>query len=280
MHGATVAKFTPPTLKSGTKILIAPEMAMRLLEHNSLNRPLSQAHVERIASQILHGKWRFNGDTIKIAEGGDILDGQHRLWAIIEAKAPVETMVVTGISPDAFATIDTIRKPRSLGDTVALSGNARHRSTIGAALAWFIRWQTHTLETYKAPKNKIENSDVERALVKNPGIVRAAERAHMLRSIANTSIMTFLFYIVANQDEALAERMMATLADPAGVGLSDPFFKLRTYFISDHHKRKEALTTIAVAIKAINAASKNQRVNVLSWKQQGNAPEAFPTLDI
>lgn len=274
---ATVAKL-PVKIESGACVRVTPEMAVRLLEANQLNRPMADSHANRIAGQILEGKWRFNGDTIKISETGDVLDGQHRLWAIINSKTPVDTIIVSGIKRDAFATIDTIRKPRSLGDTVALSGNARYRNVIGGALAWLIRWQGGFLETYKAPKNRVENSDIEIALAENAGIVRAVERAMSVRSVANPSLMAFLFYVVTNRNEALGERMMATLADPAGVGVNDPFFRLRHYFIADHHKKKDALMSIAVTIKAINAAASGKKVQVLNWRHQGKSPETFPVL--
>lgn len=276
---ASVTKL-PLKVESGTRVRVTPEMAMRLLEANTLNRPLATGHAERIAAQITSGKWRFNGDTIKIADTGDVLDGQHRLWAIIESKIAVDTIIVYGIERDAFATIDTIRKPRSLGDTVALTGNVRYRNVIGGALAWLVRWQRGCLENYKAPKHKIENSDIESALIDNHGIIRAVERAMPVRSVANPALMGFLFYVVANRNEELAERMMGTLVDPSGVGVNDPFFRLRHYFITDHHKKKEALMSIAITIKAINAAAAGKKVQVLAWKHQGKSPEAFPVLDL
>lgn len=275
-----VPKALPKASTEPRRVLLTPEMAGELLEANQHNRPLSDAHVNRIAAQIASGRWRFNGDTIKIAEGGDVLDGQHRLWAIIEAKTPVETILIHGIAREAFATIDTIRKSRSLGDTVALSGTTRHRSMIGAALAWLIRWQRHTLENYKAPQNRVENSDVERALLDNPGIIPAVERAAKLRAVANPALIAFLYYLVVNRNAELADRMFETLKDPAGVGINDPFFRLRGYFTADHHKRKEPLVTIAIAIKAINAAAVNSRVHNLHWRQQGRTPEEFPTLKV
>lgn len=265
-------------IKSGSRISVTPEIAMRLLEANKLNRPLSGGHAERIARQIVNGDWKFNGDTIKITDDGDVLDGQHRLWAIIEAKTAVDTMIVGGIEREAFATIDTIRKPRSLGDTVALGNVSRHRASIGGALAWLLRWQRGVIESYKMPANRIENSDVAAALSDNPGIVRAVEAAAKIRSVANPAIMGFLYYIVANRREDLAERMMATLTDPAGVGVNDPFFRLRHYFIGDHLKRKDPLISIAVTIKAVNAAHKGAKVQVLNWRHQGKSPEEFPNL--
>ena len=260
-------------------VMLTPEMAVQMLEHNTLNRPLSDHHVQRIARQIALDKWRFNGDTIKIADTGDVLDGQHRLWAVIESKKTVETIIVRGIAREAFATIDTLRKPRSGSDTLALSGATRYRNVTASALSWLIRWQRNILEDYRAPQNKIENSDIEEAFAAHPGIGRAVERAMALRRLANSGIMGFLYYVLTNRDPVLAIRMMNTLENPANVSINDPFFRLRAYFTADHHKSKDPLETIALAIKAANAASKGRKLEVLAWRRQGKTPEAFPTLD-
>src|SRR5580692_2847485 len=113
MHGRE-----PKTDIQFQKIMLTPEMAVQFLEHNTLNRPLSDQHVKRLVGQIIGGKWKFNGDTIKISKGGGILDGQHRLWAVVESKVSIETGLVMGIEKDAFATIDTLRKPRSGADVL------------------------------------------------------------------------------------------------------------------------------------------------------------------
>lgn len=281
MHGATVTKLQRKPTANGPEIVsLTPELATSLLEHNKLNRPLNDQHVQRIARQILDGKWKFNGDTIKVADTGDVLDGQHRLWAVIEAKKPVETILVHGIQRDAFATIDTLRKPRSGADVLALNGASRHRNFAAAALQWLIRWQRNCLEDYKAPHNRIENSDIELSFTHNPGIIRAVERAAGLRSLANPSIMGFFYYALTNRNAELAERMMVTLESPAGVGVEDPFFRLRAYFLARDQKVKQPLVTIALAIKAANAAHRNQRIKVLSWKNQGKTPEPFPVLEV
>lgn len=270
----------PSKVKEAPKIVrITPEDAVAMLEMNDSNRPLNDQHVKRIARQIADGKWKFNGDTIKIAVTNDILDGQHRLWAIIEAKTAVETIVVRGIEADAFATIDTLRKPRSGSDVLALLGASRQRSTISVALQWLTRWQRKCLETYRAPQNRIENSDIEQAYRDNPGIVRAAEAATRLRGLANPGIIAFFYFVLTNRNPDLAERMLHTLENPAGVGINDPFFRLRSYFTSDK-ARKDPLTTIVYMIKAANAAYENKEVKALSWRNQGSFAEPMPTLNV
>lgn len=262
------------------KILLTPEMATRYLEYNTLNRPLNELHVKRIAHQIISGKWRFNGDTIKFSTKKDVLDGQHRLWAVVEANIPVETLIVEGIEADAFATIDTLRKPRSGSDILALKGATRHRAYTSAALQWLIRWQRKVVEDYRSPVNRIENSDIELMYDNNPGVERAVDRVVRLRGLANPSIVGFFYYILANRSPELAERMVHTLENPAGISMNDPFFRLRMYFTSEAMKKKDPVVSIALMIKAANACYYNKEVKSLSWRNQGSAPEPFPKLEV
>lgn len=262
--------------------IINPEDATALLEHNTLNRPLRDQHVRRIAGQIINGKWKFNGDTIKISKDGDVLDGQHRLWAVIEAKKPIETIVVYGIEREAFATIDTMRAVRTGGDVLALNGAARYRNVMASALTWLLRWQRKCIPDHRDPQHKVENSDIEQAYTNNPGIVRAVERCAGLRGLCNPSLVSFLYYVIANRNPDLAERMVTTLENPAGIGINDPFFRLRSYFTgeSSRSKRANATITIALMIKAANAAYANREIRSLAWRNQGDTPEDFPKLEI
>jgi hypothetical protein len=252
------------------------------LEHNKLNRPLNDPHVQRIARQIVAGKWKFNGDTIKISATDDVLDGQHRLWAIIEAKKAVETVIVYGIDRAAFATIDTLRRPRSGADVLSLCGIELNKVIVATALQWLVRWQRNCLPTYKAPSNRVENSDIEDAFAAHPEIVQAVDRVRSLREIANRGMLAFFYYVLANRDPALAERMVDTLADPTAVGVNDPFFRLRGHLIAEKDRgsrRKDPLISIALAIKAANAAHAKKTIQLLHWRNQGKGAEAFPTFD-
>lgn len=255
---------------------MTPEMAVEFLEANQNNRPLNHQHVDRIANQITSGKWKFNGDTIKLATNRDILDGQHRLWAIVEAKQAVETAVVYDIDPEAFSTIDTLRKPRSGADVLAMHGVTHHRVVISTALQWLTRWQRKCLENFRAPANRIENSDVEQAFRDNPGINRAAERATKVRGLTSVGLIAFFYFILTNRNPDLAERMMHTLENPAGVSVNDPFFRLRAYLTQNQHK--DPLMTIALMIKAANAAHEGREMRMLNWRSQGSNAEPFPKL--
>jgi hypothetical protein len=261
------------------RVKITPERAMALLEHNTWNRPLSQPHVQRLVRQILAGKWKYNGDTLKVATNGDVLDGQHRLWAVVESKTAIDTMIVYDVEPEAFATVDTLRKPRSGADVLSLHGATIHRKTLSAALAWLLRWQRGVVLDYMAPLNRIENSDIEEAYALHPEMIRAAERGAKLRGIVSPALITFVYYVFSSFNSEIADRMMNTLEDPSGVGLSDPFFRLRAHLIGNR-TNKDPILVVALAIKAANAAYKGETVPSLAWRRSGRHAEAFPELNI
>lgn len=265
-------------ISSLERVILTPDMAAKLLDHNTMNRPLRQPHVNRIASQIAKGQWKFNGDTIKISKSGDVLDGQHRLWAIMEAKQDVETIIVRGIEKDAFATMDAVRQVRTGADTIARLGHPSHRNEISTALTWLLRWQRGVIETFRDPRNRIENSDIEQAFDLHPLIVRAVERCNRFRGVCNVGILSFAYYVMTNRNSEIAERMIDTLENPTAIGIDDPFFRLRAYFVEDRGRKKDALTVIACIFKAANAAAVNKPVGVLKWSNQGSHPEGFPLL--
>lgn len=275
------SKVIPMTKRKLEIVTLTPDAAKSLLEGNQLNRPLNQNHVDRIARQIRTGKWKFNGDTIKIADSGDVLDGQHRLWAIFEAGMPVETIVVHGVPRDAFSTVDTLRRPRNGADILSLNGVAGPRSIAAAALTWLIRWQKSAIVNYRDPKNKVENSDIEEAYAHHPGIVEAVIRAKQSAGkIYPPSVLGFVYYILANRNQDIADRFLDTLENPSGASIRDPFFRLRANLLDIKHARRDAVTVIAWCIKAANASKAGEKLERLKWANSGQFKEEFPKLKV
>ena len=111
---------------------IDPNKARVYLEGNDNNRPLSAKHVEYLAGEIRNDRWQMNGETIKF-NGSRLLDGQHRLHAIIKAGRPITTVVARGLDSETFHTIDSGKK-RSAADTLSVAGE-RSSTRIAAALS-------------------------------------------------------------------------------------------------------------------------------------------------
>ena len=89
---------------------IQPRDAQKLLDGRANNRPLSQAQVDRLARDMRVGAWRLTGVPIILNDKGQLIDGQHRLAAVVAADVPVTMTICYGVTdPDAPKSIDTGR---------------------------------------------------------------------------------------------------------------------------------------------------------------------------
>lgn len=103
-----------------TEILnITPEMALDMLCKNSSNRKVRTDRVRYYAEQMKAGNWHLTGQGITFATDGTLLDGQHRLYAIVECEIP-QTMLVV-YDADKVATYDCGLK-RTVVDQLQLAG--------------------------------------------------------------------------------------------------------------------------------------------------------------
>jgi len=91
-------------------ILVTPELAEYFLKRNTKNRPISKSNVNFLVKEITSGAWREISDPIQISTNDVILNGQHRLTAIVKAKIPVFLRVETNIDESIFTVIDTGKK--------------------------------------------------------------------------------------------------------------------------------------------------------------------------
>jgi hypothetical protein len=75
-------------------MMVTPEMARSWLSNQVRNRKLIMSHVKYLANEIRQGRWRLSPQGIAFGDNGQLLDGQHRLRAIIEAGIAVKMLVV------------------------------------------------------------------------------------------------------------------------------------------------------------------------------------------
>lgn len=106
---------------------VTPEMAATWLAANTHNRKLRDTLVDRYAREMAAGRWMVNGEAIQISRSGVLINGQHRLAAIVESGTTQQMLVVTNIEGEAQATVDTGAK-RSVGDVLNLAGYAEPKN--------------------------------------------------------------------------------------------------------------------------------------------------------
>lgn len=99
------------------QILITPDIARHYLSMNTTNRRISDVKVAQYVRDILNDRWKSDtAECIKFSKSGKLIDGQHRLTAIVKANTPVSMCVVDGLGDDVFSVLDT-GKSRNAGDS-------------------------------------------------------------------------------------------------------------------------------------------------------------------
>jgi hypothetical protein len=92
---------------------VTPEMAKNFLLKNTLNRKLNDKTVLFYAKQMQEGEWKLNGEGLSFASDGSILNGQHRLSAVVKSGCNIDFLISFDVEKDAMPTFDT-GKNRSL----------------------------------------------------------------------------------------------------------------------------------------------------------------------
>lgn len=104
---------------------IGPAKALELLKRNlpGANRKVDPATIYYYAKQMAQGDWKPTGQAILFDSNGRLVDGQHRLYALLTSASTIKTFVVTDVAADPllFAYIDNSR-PRSAATALQTMG--------------------------------------------------------------------------------------------------------------------------------------------------------------
>jgi len=135
-----IAPNNPPNKEPYNVVMeVSPDQAIRWLEGNTRNRPVKQSHVNRLAGEIRNNRWQLSHQGIAFDTNGLLLDGQHRLWAIVEADRPVMLRVFFNEPAENKRVVDAGERRTNL-DIMTMTGQvgevtAKHLATLRAMLA-------------------------------------------------------------------------------------------------------------------------------------------------
>lgn len=93
---------------------VTPELARIWLVNNNFNRPKNSETVAKYVRQISEGHWRLTHQGIALTKHGFLLDGQHRLWAIIESGVTLPMRIFINEPIDNYEVIDCGRNRSNL----------------------------------------------------------------------------------------------------------------------------------------------------------------------
>jgi hypothetical protein len=105
--------------------ILTPVDAAKLLANVGPQRKRVRSRVANLASAIKRGEWIPDGNPIRISADGLLLDGQHRLAAIVEAGIAVPVILLTGLPAESQLVMDS-GKSRSFAEYLSIRDVQNH----------------------------------------------------------------------------------------------------------------------------------------------------------
>ncbi len=256
-------------------VQMTPQLAEKILERNTLNRPLKKGHAERLTRDMKNDKWRMNGETIKITTDGQLLDGQHRLWAVIESGKTVPMLIIEGLDPECMPTIDTGR-PRSFGDVLAIDGK-RNVTTAASALRW-LHWYRQNPRATTPGHAGATHSELHDLLNENPDFLdRASDIASTKRArhLVTQSALCFVYAMAFRADAGKAGAWLGLVESGQGLDDRHPVLQLRDRMLANKlaAAKLPVLDICALTIKSWNHYLTGKRTKTLRWANTEQFPE-------
>jgi hypothetical protein len=252
--------------------VIGPELAACMLKCNKSNRPVRQSRVVELAREIEAGRWQRTHQGIAFDRNGILLDGQHRLLAVIRSGQKVACNVDFGLSPDAFKVIDTHAK-RKAADALHIQGHANTIKLAAAAnvLIAIGRGFSHERNPTITPGEVSAYVELHAELSSYVNDAIAITKQLGGSSVAGLAAGLFL---IGQKVQAELERDYGEFVSQLRTGLgfkteNDPIARLRARII---RREVRGVDAAACTIKAWNYWQAEQVVRRVVWRSD----EEFP----
>lgn len=139
-------------------IEVTPQLAAKWLEGNTHNRPLRQTSVDRYAADMKAGRWLLTHQGIAFDQNGVLLDGQHRLWAIVEANVTIKFRVFFNEPSESRWATDT-GNPRHNIDVLSMVGESGDVTTHDLATMRAVYAGLSARSVRRSPREEAEKYD-------------------------------------------------------------------------------------------------------------------------
>jgi hypothetical protein len=251
------------------KVLITPDMAKSLLEKNKNNRSVKMPLVLRYANEMINDNWNENtAEMIKITDEGNVIDGQHRLMAVVKSNKSVFFYVAYGLSQEAFKYLDT-GSVRTAGDVLKIDGVRNYNNIAAIISAYHSLKRTANIDVQK--NHRLTNSQLLSKYNENPEfwqfVCRKAENWYhsFAKIIPKSSLGAFFatFHIINSDD---AENFMNQLC--LGLNVKNKTIELlRKRLIQEKLATKKSSLSVrnSLVFKTWNLYRKNESVKVLKF---------------
>lgn len=266
----------PPVFET---ITITPELAHELLESAAVNRSMSENAARRFASAMARGQWTL-GQPLLFDKAGRLVDGQHRLRAVIYADMAVAFHVLRGI--EAAEHIDIGRR-RTASDVLGMSG-AKNANALASATKAILVSEARTASwPGAAAGNNVTLDDIVARARSDEGIPPAVTRAvgscrrlaMMMKGSGGTAWFIYTLQQYVDDQEAVDEFFSRVCGHSPPHGDNDPTRVLYSRLAGHPLQARRILPEerLALLCKAWNAFAEGREVSMLRYSK---FTEGFP----
>jgi len=215
--------------------VVSPDDAAELLKYNTKNfRVIDKSRVSRYADDMKSGKWNLNGETIQVGPTA-LLNGQHRLTAIVKAGVPIRLFIAVQIEDDTAMTMDD-GKPRTAASWLRHKGVSNFNNVAAMSRLCIIhdrrRWGNSSVGVDGGSRTEIVNF----AMKHSDAIQGAHSLSAKCKKILPQSMMGAVMFIAARYQNPINFDTLTWFAESLskGQGLTnnDPVLHLRERLIT------------------------------------------------
>ena len=203
-------------------ITVTPEMATEWLDKMGANRKLNMSHADRLAEDIKRGDWHQTGDPIRFDRKGNLVDGQHRLQAIINSGRAVELYVARNLDSKAMAVIDT-GKARSIADVFQIRGVENGRKLAAAIKQIFYLDNDRMASSGPA----ISQMQADRTLKAHPYLPDAVAKVVEAPAIQPHAQLAAVYCVAHEKHPRKADQWLAAVQKGESLRSGHPVYVLR-----------------------------------------------------
>jgi hypothetical protein len=215
-----------PTVYAMTVETITLERAEEYLAANRGNRNIVQSHIAAMARDIRNGQWMFNAQPICFSRTGRLLNGQHRLSAVLEAGQPIEVLVMRGLPEEAFETYDKQAKKAPAVEEMFEDFGDKALISATAVLLW-----RRELKPAGEPNARPTASEVRDVITAHPELMRLRGFARKLVRYGRSSALVYAAYRVLRDDPMLGHVFLDRLETGANLPAGHTILRLRDRLI-------------------------------------------------
>ena len=262
---------------------ISAKLAEEYLRTDGRNRHFSKTRVGIYAKAMEDGDWEYNAEPIRFDDKGELIDGQHRLAAVVKTELPHRFLVVRGLPTEAIYVTDR-GKQKSLADFFAIRGELNYTqlaATVRQYGVYKLRGDFRgTWNEVRSVQNHI------RLLEQTAGLRDSTVAGRSLQNafpVAGAGLWGAVYHILAEIDNDDTEAFFGSLVSGTELPLGSPILNLRDRLAGARavgytmgHKRLPLNDVAALTFKSWNYWRRGDQTLHLQWRPGGNQPEPFP----